>query len=418
MTGCAFRRLSLFLMCGGLLLSQQSPVEKAWDLAGKGKRDEAIGLLRTAIQNEPNNADARLLLGSLLMESGDRSESIAELREGARLRPKSAAAQNALGEAYMSFGMANAAGASFERAVAIEPKLAAAQVNLGQILVDSREYDAAAAHLDIAMKLLAKNPDAADAHYLRAKVYAAKDELRDAVGQLERAIALRPNFPQAWSDLGQLRKTLLDGPGALAAFERAVALNPRDAVAQYRLGAEYLRQDKVPPAVESLEEAYELAPADQSTLNALQAALRRDGQTAKAEEIKGKLTELLRNKDRAKQNALIAIELNNEGANFEKRGDMSAAASKYREAVNLFPEHVGIRVNYAVALLRLGKWSEGLNELHRASVEDPENPKIEAALQDALKQAPPGSIPHWSDQQPESFLDRSERNHVASPSRH
>ncbi len=57
---------------------------------------------------------------------------------------------------------------------------------------------------------------------------------------------------------------------------------------------------------------------------------------------------------------------------------------KYREAVRLNPEHVGIRVNYAIALLRLGQWTEGLTELHEALRRDPGNASIKAALNEAL----------------------------------
>src|SRR5581483_1776387 len=94
------------------------------------------------------------------------------------------------------------------------------------------------------------------------------------------------------------------------------------------------------------------------------------------------------------QNAVAAIKINNEGASLEKAGNMPAAVEKYREALNLYPDHVGIRVNYAIALLRTGEWTEGLNQLHEAGLRDPANAKIKAALQDALSQAPPHLVPH------------------------
>ncbi len=89
------------------------------------------------------------------------------------------------------------------------------------------------------------------------------------------------------------------------------------------------------------------------------------------------------------------MRLNNEGAAAEKSGDLRTALAKYREASQLYPEHVGIRVNYAVALLRLGQWTTGLDELHEALLRDPENQKIKATLKDALVQAPPNVAPKW-----------------------
>ena len=178
---------------------------------------------------------------------------------------------------------------------------------------------------------------------------------------------LRPDFAEAWSDLGQARKSALDSAGALAAEKRAVELNPGDAIAQYRLGAEYLRQEQPELAMEHLEQAYRLNPEDQSTLNALHNALRLNGKTEEANRIKQKLTELLRKRDQANANALKAVKLNNEGAGLEKAGDLRGALDRYRQALDLYPTHVPIRVNYAVALLRFGAMDGGAEPTSRSS---------------------------------------------------
>jgi Flp pilus assembly protein TadD len=92
------------------------------------------------------------------------------------------------------------------------------------------------------------------------------------------------------------------------------------------------------------------------------------------------------------------VRLNNEGAALEKSGDLAGAVGKYREAAQLAPDHNGIRVNYAVALLRTGQWTEGLNLLHEAAKREPANAQIQTALRDALSQAPPQAVPQWPDQ--------------------
>ena len=391
------RRFLAALACAGIMLAQRSPVDDAWDLAAKGSRDQAIHLLEGFIKSNPRSADALLLLGSLLMEKGQRAESIATLTEGVRLQPNSADAQNALGEAYSNFGNLKAARTAFEKAVALKPGFAVAQVNLGLVLVEAGELSAGAPHLDRAIQIFGRAPDAAYPHYLRAKIYAAENNAQKAIAELNQAVSLRPDFAEAWSDLGQARKNILDDAGALAAEKRAVELNPGDAIAQYRLGAEYLRQDQPQRAVDPLEQAYRLNPEDQSTLNALHTALRLNGKTDEANSVKQKLTDLLRKRDQMSANALKAVKLNNEGALLEKAGDLRGALGKYGQALDLYPSHVPIRVNYAVALLRMGQWTEGLNQLHQALERDPGNAKIQAALDDALKQAPPASVPRWDD---------------------
>jgi Flp pilus assembly protein TadD len=71
----------LLIVCVSLATAQKASVETAWRLIEQGKRDQAVAFLRDLIRAEPRNPDARLLLGSILMEAGQRDESIAQLRE-------------------------------------------------------------------------------------------------------------------------------------------------------------------------------------------------------------------------------------------------------------------------------------------------------------------------------------------------
>lgn len=387
---------ALLVAVGACLHAQNAALEKAWALAANGDRAGAIALTQELAKQQPGNADVRLLLGSLLAEEGQQQDAIDQLREAVRIRPDSAEAWNTLGEAYKDFGRGKGARDSFEHAVELNPNYGVAQFNFGAALLGAAEPSEAADHLDRAIQLLGNSADAADAHYLRSKICSAAGQTEEAARHLEQAVTLRANFAEAWSDLGEARRLKLDSPGALSAFERAVQLNPADAVSQYRLGAEYLRRDQTERALEHLEAAYKLAPQDQSTLNALQSALRQTGRMADAARIKQELAAVLRTRDQRSQANLRAIKLNNEGAALELAGDLARAVERYREALSLEPDHNGIRVNYAAALLRLGRWTEGLTELHEASERDPENQDIQVALRDALAQAPHALLPAWA----------------------
>jgi tetratricopeptide (TPR) repeat protein len=392
--------VSLLLVAASVSVEgQNASLDHAWELAAKGQRTQAITIARSIEKQQPRNADVRLFLGSLLVEEGQRQEAIDQLTEAVGLRPNSSEAWNALGEAYNTFGDAKKAREAFERAVHLNPKFGVAQGNLGAVLLQAGESESAAEHLDTAIRLLGRSSDAAEPHYLRARICTVMGQTDEAASHLELAVKLRPDFAEAWSDLGQARKARLDTPGALAAYEHAVELNPNDAVAQYRLGAEYLHENQLEPAISHLQSAYKLAPNDQSTLNALQTAFRQHGQTQEAAAIKQKLTEVLRTRDQKSQLALKALKLNNQGADLEHTGDLQGAVEKYREALDLEPDHNGIRVNYAVALLRLGRWTDGLNQLHEALQHQPDDRSIQTALKDALSQAPPSTLPPWAQAQ-------------------
>lgn len=392
--------IALLMAAHMLLEAQTASLDQAWAAAANGDRGKALTITRELAKREPGNADVRLLLGSLLAEEGEKREAIEQLTVAVHLRPDSAEAWNALGEAYNSFGDGKAAREPFERAVKLNPKFGVAEANLGAVLLQTGESAAAAGHLDRAIQLLGRSPDAADTHYLRAKICTTAGQTDEAAMHLEQAVKLRPNFAEAWSDLGEVYRTKLNPAEALTAFERAVKLNPNDAVAQYRLGAEYLRRSQTALALDHLQTAYKLDPTDQSTLNALQTALRQAGRSEDAARIKSELAAALRKRDQKSQANLNALKLNNQGADLERAGNLPAAVEKYRQALDLQPDHNGIRVNFATALLRLGRWSEGLTELHEASQREPDNRDIQIALKDALSQAPRALLPDWAKAQP------------------
>ena len=289
------------------------------------------------------------------------------LREGVRLRPRSAMARNALGEALSDAGNLQAAREEFERAVALDPKLAPARENLGLIHLQGGDLAGAAQQLDRAIQLYGQKEAGAYARYLRARVHSASGALKEAETELRSAVALRPDLAEAWSDLGHIREKSDDDEGALAALQRSVQVNPDGAVARTRLGSLYLRLGKPVDAVPHLERAVQLSPDDQTALNSLQRALREAGQPEKADQVKSRLAELIRKRDRDSQNALAAVNLNNEGAELQKQGKLAEAAEKYRAALQLNPGHAGMRVNYAIALLRLGRWEQGLRSCARQS---------------------------------------------------
>ena len=85
----------------------------------------------------------------------------------------------------------------------------------------------------------------------------------------------------------------------------------------------------------------------------------------------------------------MAIQRNNQGAALEKAGKLPEAFEKYQQASGLDPDHTGIRLNLAMALLRLGQRNRGIVQLREILRRDPENLAAKKALDQALAQAPP-----------------------------
>src|SRR4029453_5626236 len=77
--------------------------------------DEARSLLREVLKAKPDLADARYLLGKILLGQGAASEAAVELEAAAKLNPDDPAVHYQLRQAYQKLGRTDAAQQQFER---------------------------------------------------------------------------------------------------------------------------------------------------------------------------------------------------------------------------------------------------------------------------------------------------------------
>jgi len=367
--------------------AEQSSLEKAESLLSKGATAEAVVVLREIITDDPHNVDAHLLLGTALALIGERGESINQMAVAVQLRPDSARAHNQYGMVLSRFIEVKAAREEFEKALELDPRLAEVHVNLSLILAQAGEVISAGDHLDQAIKLQGDVRAAAYTHYLRAKIWGAQSQIDKSIDELEKSIQLRPEYAEAWSDLGGMRRLSLDSSGAVQALEKAVALNPHDSTAQYRLGQLYLQDGEAAKALDHLKIALLRDPSDVAILYSLDRALRKAGKLEEAKAIEKQLAELRAQSDRASTVALAASRLNDEGIAMEKSGDLRAALAKYRAALDLDPTGTGFQLNYGLALCRLDRWEDGIAELREVLRLDPDNHQAAKALYIAMDQA-------------------------------
>jgi tetratricopeptide (TPR) repeat protein len=345
-----------------------------------------VAILRRMIITDPNRAEVRTLLGTTLALEGVRGEAIEQMAEAARLNPSSAQIHNAYGKVLSRFLELKAARQEFEQALELDPGLAEAHVSLSLILAQGGDLSGAGERLDRAIELEGDSPNAAYAHYLKAKILGAQDEIDKSITELQKAVKLRPDYEEAWSDLGGMRRLVFDKAGAVEALQRAVALKPEDALAQYRLGQLYLESGDSVRAVNHLRKALAQTPNDNATLYNLMLALRKTGHVEEAKAIEKRIAALKEQNSRASKVGLAASGLNSEGIQMEKTGDVRGALAKYRAALDLDPTGYGFRLNYALALCRLGRWQDGVVELREVLQVDPDNADAANALYLALDQ--------------------------------
>lgn len=367
--------------------AKDKALQQARSLLARGQQNQALKVLRAAVDATPLDFDARMLLGTTLAIEGSRTESIQQITEAIKIRPDSGEAYNLMGTTLSRFLEIEGAKVAFEHAIQLNPHLADAHVNLALLLAQSNEWDGAGKHLDLAISIQNNQPVAAYSHYLRAKIFIAQSQFPDAEHELKQAVRIRDNFAEAWSELGWIRRMRSDNVGAQRAFKKAFLQNPKDPTIRYRLGTAYLRQGDLAHAVSHLRAAYKLGSTDKSTLYNLELALRKSGRPKEAKKISGLLAAQRVASHQSSENAFRVTALNADAMQLEKQGDFDGASLKYRTALELDPTAEGVRLNYGLSLCRLRRWKDGISEIREVLRINPDNGDAAKALYIAEEQA-------------------------------
>ena len=186
-------------------------------------------MFKQALALEPNSVGAHLNLGTALREKGDLEGALEHLRRVADAEPTHASVQYEIGQTLGQSGNVAGALAAFERALELDPEMREGYYALGGAL---KQQGAAAA-----ARRQAASPSPADDSYRAAQDAFGQGDLRAArapgskprcastthtrtritcsascwgsreifprpVGHLQRAIALRPDSPEAHYNLG------------------------------------------------------------------------------------------------------------------------------------------------------------------------------------------------------------------------
>ena len=110
----------------------------------------------------------------------------------------------------------------------------------------------------------------------------SKNDFVHAADAYRKAVALEPNVPELWANLGLMEYELGQHFDAVASFQKAIQLNPSLFVPQLFLGMEYLRLKKGVEALFCLEAALKLNPTDIQVVRSLAEAQAMTGNLDKA----------------------------------------------------------------------------------------------------------------------------------------
>src|SRR5262249_14530969 len=146
---------------------------------------------RKALELDPESPEAHMLLGVMLRGEWQWAEAEREYRRALELNPNDAAAHQAFAGWLLNQGRTEEARTWAMRGRVLDP-LAVSDDGLGWILFQARRYDEA---LQEFRRVLASRPDDASALWNTGFVLIAKDQPKEAIPFLEKALSVSNRSP-------------------------------------------------------------------------------------------------------------------------------------------------------------------------------------------------------------------------------
>lgn len=338
---------------------------------------EAEKHLRLALKYDPRLVAAHGSLGTILLDENRPVEAESEFRAVLATNETSVSALDNLALALSAQQRYSAAIRIWKQALALQPDSPEVTLSLGVATFKNGDAEAAMATLK---PLVADHPSYKEAHFILANIMAhtllygeAANEYAAVVrldpkddgallayakalsnsGSYEASRSLAEDYvrrmpadPEGHQVLGSIYRKLGDNKKAQEQLRMAIAGRPEDAQAQYEMGMALLRDQQPAEAVPYLEKASSLDPSDAPTEVALAQALRRVGNTGRAQEV----TDLmLRSKERERQTTSQTVSGNQANA-FLKQGEPANAVEIYRHMLEIDPKNARTAYNLALAL--------------------------------------------------------------------
>ena len=238
--------------------SPEAQFTQAQHYLEKGDRKSAVIQLKNALQQKPDYAEARYLLGTVYNTTGEVKLAERELRRALDLKMDRVKVAPALAHSLFMQGEFQKVldetrlegDAKIESTPEVLSVRGHAQLGLGLMDDAKNSFEQA----------LTKQPEFADALLGQARLAGLDGKLETSVGLVERAIASDPKNVQAWLMKGDVQRLIPNNGAAIAAYQKALELAPDDAMARLSLIAMQISDTRYDEAEKNIEILRKSAP--------------------------------------------------------------------------------------------------------------------------------------------------------------
>ena len=258
----------LLVGCGGE--SPDAMLASAKEYLAKRDPKAATIQLKNALQQKPDLAEARFLLGKALLEAGDPTGAEVELRKAQNYKYPADQVTPLLARSMLALGQAHELTEQMGKTELSSPAAKAdLQTSLGQAYLMQDKPELARAAYEVA---LAAQPGYAPALMGQAGMLARTGDLPAAKALVDEALTNSPDLHDAWQFKGDALSSDGDQAGALAAYRKALELKANYLPAHAAIIRILLAQGKVDEATQQLAAMKKIAPGHPQ-VNYLQAML-------------------------------------------------------------------------------------------------------------------------------------------------
>jgi tetratricopeptide (TPR) repeat protein len=231
-------------------------------------------------------------------------------------------------------------------------------------------------------QILNTDPNQPDALHLLGVIAHQGGKSDIAVELIRKAIAIKPDYAEAYCNLGNALKELDQLEETEKSYRRSIELNPHFAHAHSNLGVLLQETGRMKGAEQSCRRALELNPEFFDAQNNLSSILIETGRLEEAEQSCRRTLQL---------NPNFAHAHSNLGVVLLETGRLEEAERSCRRALELNPNCAAPLADLALVILRRGRSSEAVSHLHRALEIDPAFVKAQVILSKSLD----ALVPLW-----------------------
>ena len=190
--------------------------------------------------------------------------------------------------------------------------------------------------LKIVEPLIEKYPNESILFNIRGVCNKAKNEQKDAVNDFNQAVLIKPDYAEAFYNLGVTLREMGDFQNAINAYQEALKHNNHYPKAHNNLGQLFLVMGNLDSAIDHLEWAVALQPEFSDAFNNLGSAYIGLNKVHDAIQSFKKAVAL---------NSNFSIAFNNLGIAYQRIGEISLATENFESAISLNPNYIKAHSN-------------------------------------------------------------------------